>query len=189
MQSLSSRAAKLAEASCVSFNGGSAQSVAETPSSTVTNQWGSFLFARRSQFIWWTSGTWSKPFATTASTRWTTTPRSMCRGWRQSCLPSTTSSTSGCPPPTRSMWSSPSGCCSTSWWPLTTGRSAAASQGARSIRPLFFVQYNQSSDHWASSTYQLNWSNPSEKPYTSFKAIVIFWSISIFNVNFCFECF
>lgn len=74
-----------------------------------------------SQFIWWTCGTWSKPFVTTGSTPWTTTLKSMCRGWRPSCLPSTTSSTSGCPPPTRSMWSSPSGFCSTSWWPHTIG--------------------------------------------------------------------
>lgn len=82
-----------------------------------------------SQFIWWMCGTWSKPFVTTGSTRWTTTPRSMCPGWRPSCLPSTTSSTSGCPPPTRSMWNSLSGCCSTSWWPHTTGTAILSQRG------------------------------------------------------------
>lgn len=39
MQNLSSAAARLAEASSVSFNWDSAQSVAEPPSSSITNQW------------------------------------------------------------------------------------------------------------------------------------------------------
>lgn len=80
------------------------------------------LFANPpSQFIWWMSGTWSKPFVTTGSTHWTTMLKSMCHDWRLFCLPFTTSSTSGCPPPTRSMWNSPLGSCSTSWWPHMIG--------------------------------------------------------------------